>query len=68
MKCQQTKTAISSFNCQNRCPNVIVLMGIYFSKALTCMKIFLYIQKWLFLSRRRIPLATLLYEQLIHLT
>ena len=42
------------------------LKGIHLSKALTCMKIFLYIQE-LFLSRRQIPLATLLYEQLIHL-
>ena len=40
---------------------------IYLSKALTCMKFFLYKQK-MFLSRRRIPLGTLLYEQFIHLT
>ena len=44
------------------------LKGIYLSKALTCMKIVQFKQKLLFLPRRRILLATLLYEQLIHLT
>ena len=42
--------------------------GIYLSKALTCMKYFLYVQKLLFISRSQIPLATLSYEQFIHLT
>ena len=37
------------------------------SKALTCIEFFLY-KKQAFLSRRRIPLAILLYEQSIHLT
>ena len=45
----------------------IQLKGIYLSKALTCMNFFLYKQKC-FLSRRRIPLGTLLYEHFIHLT
>ena len=40
----------------------------YLSKALTCMKVFLYKQELFFLSRRQIPLATLLYEKLIHIT
>ena len=43
------------------------IMGIYLSKDLTCMDFFLYKQK-MFLSRRRLPLATLLYEQFIPLT
>ena len=42
--------------------------GVYLSKALTCMKIFLYKQELLLMSRRRIPLVTLVFEQLIHLT
>ena len=37
-----------------------MVKGIYLSKALTCMKLFLYKQKCFFLSRRRIPWATLL--------
>ena len=41
--------------------------GIYLSKA-TCMIVSLYKQELLFLSRRRIPFATLLYEHIIHLT
>ena len=36
--------------------------GIYLLKALTCMKFFLYKQKNIFFSRRRIPLTTLLYK------
>ena len=44
------------------------IAGILLSEALTCMNIFLYKQKWLFFSRRRIPLAIFLYEQFIHLT
>ena len=43
------------------------IMGIYLSKALTCMNFFLYKQN-AFLSRKRVTLATLLYEQFIHLT
>ena len=35
---------------------------------LTGMNFFLYKQKVFFLSRRRIPLVTLKYEQVIHLT
>ena len=46
-----------------------VIKEIYLSKVLTCMKFFLYKQKMgFFLSRRQISLATLLYEQFIHLT
>ena len=41
--------------------------GIYLSKALTCMKISC-INKICFFVKETIPLATLLYEQLIHLT
>ena len=43
------------------------IKGKYFRKALTCMNFIRYKQKMIFL-RRRIPLATLLYEQFIHLT
>ena len=42
--------------------------GLYLSKALICMKVFLYKPKCLLLSRKWMPLATLLYEQFIHLT
>ena len=41
--------------------------GIYLSKALTCTNFFVH-KKNCFLSRRQIPLATLLYEQFIHLS
>ena len=44
-----------------------ILKGIYLSKALTCMKIFLYKQELLFVKETD-TLATLLYEFLIHLT
>ena len=44
-----------------------VFKGMLLSKALTCMKSSLYKQKISTLSRRRIPLAILLYEQCIHL-
>ena len=45
----------------------VFVKEIYLSKALTCMK-FSCINKNAFLSRRRIPLAKLLYQQFIHLT
>ena len=55
------RNANSSFSFDN-------IKGIYLSIALTCMIFFMYKQKLLFLSRRQIPLATLLYEQFIHLS
>ena len=45
-----------------------MLKRIYLSKALTCLKLYLYKTKDAFLSRRQIPLATLLYEQFMHHT
>ena len=42
---------------------VAFLKGIYLSKAITCMKVLLNKQE-MFLSRRRIPLATVLYNNL----
>ena len=50
--------AISKFYNQH---SELLVKGIYLSKALTCMTFFLYKQKNVFLSKRRIPLATSLY-------
>ena len=45
-----------------------LVKGMLLSKALACMKCFLYKHKMAILSYRRIPLAILLCEQFIHLT
>ena len=45
-----------------------LIKGTPITKALTCMKIYLYKQKKAILSKRPILLAILLYEQFLHLT
>ena len=45
-----------------------LLKGICLSKALTCMKFFLYKQKKFLFIKETNTLATLMYEQFIHLT
>ena len=52
----------------SRVCHCFVYKGTYLLKALTCMRCFRYKQKLLLFSRKRKPLAKLLYEQLMHPT
>ena len=59
---------VSLGNMQTNTPIKNVLKGSAITKALTCMKIYLYKQKWQFCQGDSDTLAILLYKQFIHYT